>query len=151
MSFIPEPSADQLLPSHLAMFVAALPPAVVKAPPAYRSLPETASAYTLPFIPEPSAVQVLPSHLAMSLAALPPAILKRPPAYTLLPETASEYTKGSEEVSPTSPKPNGDQLVPFHLAMELAALPPAVVKTPPTYKSLPDNASAHTPPFIPEP
>src|SRR5436190_1947910 len=45
-SFIPEPSADQLLPSHLAMSVAALPPAVVKLPPANTLLPDTASADT---------------------------------------------------------------------------------------------------------
>ena len=44
---ITEPSAVQLLPSHLAMLVAALPLAVVKAPAAYTLLPDTASAVTL--------------------------------------------------------------------------------------------------------
>src|SRR5437870_4724280 len=69
--FIPEPSAVQLLPSHLAMLLAALSLAVVKAPPAYTSLPDNASAATTaplgrsPAIPEPSAVQLLPFHLAM--------------------------------------------------------------------------------------
>ena len=49
------------------MLLAALPPAVVKSPPAYRLLPDTASAYTQrsSFIPEPSADQLLPFHLAM--------------------------------------------------------------------------------------
>jgi len=47
------------------MLVAAIPPAVVKPPPAYRSLPDTASANTEPFNPEPNALQLLPSHLAM--------------------------------------------------------------------------------------
>ena len=43
---IPEPRADQLLPFHCAMLVAAIPPAVVKSPPAYNVLPDTASATT---------------------------------------------------------------------------------------------------------
>jgi hypothetical protein len=48
------------------MWLAALLlPAVVNAPAAYTSLPDTASAYTAAFIPEPSALQLLPSHLAM--------------------------------------------------------------------------------------
>ena len=63
--FIPEPSADQLLPFHLAMYFAELPPAVVNKPAAYSSLPDSASAYTTRSIPEPSADQLLPSHLAM--------------------------------------------------------------------------------------
>ena len=74
------------------MLVAALPSAVVKVPPAYRSLPDTASAVTPPFNPEPSAVQLLPSHLAIQLAALLPAVLNSPPAYRSLPDTASART-----------------------------------------------------------
>src|SRR6266571_3348995 len=73
---IPEPSAVQRLPSHLAMLLAVPPPAVVNCPPAYTSLPETASADTPPFIPEPSAVQLLPFHLAVLVAAPPPAVVK---------------------------------------------------------------------------
>ena len=45
-----------------------MPPAVVKSPPAYNVLPDTASAYTQlfkPFIPEPRADQLLPFHCAM--------------------------------------------------------------------------------------
>jgi hypothetical protein len=47
------------------MALAALPPAAVKKPAAYRLLPDPASAKTAPFNPEPSAVQLFPSHLAM--------------------------------------------------------------------------------------
>ena len=64
---VPEPSAAQLFPSHLAMLVAPMSPGVEKLPPAFRLVPETASANTergLPPIPEPSADQPLPSHLA---------------------------------------------------------------------------------------
>src|SRR5207247_695833 len=61
----PEPSADQLLPSHLAMCSPTLPSsAVEKKPPAYRSLPDTASARTWSLIPGPNADQLLPPHLA---------------------------------------------------------------------------------------
>src|SRR5213593_4207952 len=74
------------------MPLAALPPAVVKSPPAYRSLPDTASAYTTLSIPEPSADQLLPFHLAIRLAALPPAVVNPPPAYRSLPDTASAHT-----------------------------------------------------------
>src|SRR5437016_5796822 len=109
------------------MLVAALPPAVVNAPPAYTSLPDTASASTVQFIPEPSADQLLPSHLAMLLAALPPAVVNPSPAlYTSLPSTANAYAWESE---PAIPEPRADQLLPVHLATYLlAALPPAVVK-----------------------
>src|SRR6266704_268097 len=104
------------------MYADTFPPAVVNPPPAYRSLPDTASAYTKllpPRTPEPSADQLLPFHLAMELAALPPAVVKSPPAYTVLPDTASAYTEG--------PK-----------------VPPAVVNAPPAYRLLPDTASAYT-------
>ena len=51
------------------MLLAALPPAVVKSPPAYNVLPDTASADTqvviASFIPEPRADQLLPFHCAM--------------------------------------------------------------------------------------
>ena len=79
--FTPEPTVVQLLPFHLAMLPTALPPAVVKSPPANKSNPETASAYTPePLMPELSGDQVLPFHLAMLVAAMPSAIVKLPPA-----------------------------------------------------------------------
>ena len=62
--FWPELSADQLLPFHCAMLVAAMPPAVENKPPTYNVPPDTASAYTLPFSPEPRADQVVPFHCA---------------------------------------------------------------------------------------
>src|SRR6266487_7152195 len=68
----PEPRADQLLPSHLAIRLAIMPPALVKAPPTYKSVPEAAIAKTLgvqlggaPLMPDPSADQLFPFHLAM--------------------------------------------------------------------------------------
>src|SRR6266403_1107537 len=99
---MPEARADQLVPSHLAMLLAALPPAVMNKPPAYTLLPDTASAPTPPSIPEPSADQLLPSHLAMFVAAMPPAVVNPPPAYTSLPDTASALTEGKE--SPPIPE-----------------------------------------------
>src|SRR5437879_5051055 len=100
------------------MYADIFPPAVVKSPPAYRSLPDTANALTKLFMPEPSAVQLVPFHLAMRLAMLPPAVVKWPPAYTLLPDTASATTAGplNGSVGPI-PEPSADQLLPFHLAM----------------------------------
>src|SRR5258706_14992535 len=100
----------------LARLAETFPPAIVNWPPAYRSLPDTASAHTQgpykpPPTPEPSAVQVLPFHLAMLVAALPPAVVNSPPAYTSLPETASAYTV------PFTSEPRLVQVLPFHLAM----------------------------------
>src|SRR5712672_2408928 len=107
------------------MFVAPLPSAVVKTPPAYRSLPSTASAITLgktPPIPEPTGVQLPPSHLATLVAGLPPAMVKFPAAYRSVPETASAYTpKEVPEKPPPSPVPSGVQLLPSHLAIFVAA------------------------------
>src|SRR5262245_9077550 len=72
----PEPKADQLLPFHLATFVEALPPELVRAPPTYRSLPDAASEVTGPCTPDASADQSIPSHLAMLAAATPSTIVK---------------------------------------------------------------------------
>jgi hypothetical protein len=57
----------------------------------------------------------------------------------------------SARTSLLRPGPTGDQRVPFHWAMPLAAMPPAVEKSPPAYTVLPDTARAYTEPFIPEP
>src|SRR4051794_6302041 len=74
---MPGPSADQVVPSHLAMRVAGLPPAVVKAPPTYRSLPETASALAAPPSPVPKGDQLLPFHLEILFAGeTEPAMVK---------------------------------------------------------------------------
>src|SRR5206468_3441984 len=123
---IPEPSADQLLPFHLAMKLAVLPPALLNRPPAYTSLPDTASAYTMggywppwppQHIPEPSADQLLPFHLAMIFAPLSPAVVNTPPAYTSPPDTASAYTERALRSSSPIPEPSADQLLPFHLTI----------------------------------
>ena len=114
IEFIPEPSATQLLPFHRAMFLAGLPSAVVNLPPAYKSLPDTVSAYTAgeePLIPEPNGVQLLPFHFAMQLAGLPPAVVNLPPAYRSLPDAAYANTLLF------IPESSADQLLPFHLAM----------------------------------
>src|SRR5208337_1832411 len=71
------------------------------------------------------------------------------PAYNVPPDTASAFTGG--KLLPPIPEPRGDQLLPFHCAMSLAALPPAVAKLPPAYNVPPDTASASTSLFIPEP
>src|SRR5437870_9699630 len=89
---MPEPSAVQLLPSHLAMELAALPPAVLNLPPAYRSLPDTASANTAPRNPEPTAVKLSAHHLAPDTSALPTPAVTSTPAYTSLPDTARADT-----------------------------------------------------------
>src|ERR1043165_2421788 len=137
------------------MYADALPPAIVKEPPTYRSLPDIASADNEPgrtpkkmLVPEPSTVQLVPSHLAMEFATLPPAVAKKPAAYRSPPDTASEYTTGE---SPLIPESSAVHVFPFHLAMQLAGLSPAFVNLPPAYKSPPDTASANTLLFIPEP
>src|SRR5260221_570048 len=90
---IPDPKADHTLPSHFATQLALVaPPAVVKLPPAYRSLPNSASPLTSLFTPNPKADQAVPSHFATRDALLPPALVKAPPAYTLLPDTAKALT-----------------------------------------------------------
>ena len=105
------------------MLLAALPPAVVKSPPAYRSLPDTASADTpSPFIPEPSADQLLPFHLAMLVGRA--AARRREIAPRI--QVAARHRQRIH-IAPFIPEPSADQLLPFHLAMLLAALPPAVV------------------------
>src|SRR5436305_11362307 len=98
------------------MYADTFPPAVVNQPPAYRSLPDTASALTL--ILEPNADQLLPFHLAMLAAAMSNA----PPAYRSMPDTTNAITA-------PSPEPSADQVVPFHLAMPLTvtAAPPLLV------------------------
>jgi len=98
LSFGPVPSVLQLLPFHLAILLAEIPPAALKFPPTYTSLPLTAIAKTLPFTPAPSALQLLPFHLAILLtkvppaAGAPPAVRKPPPTYTSLPLTARALT-----------------------------------------------------------
>ena len=72
---VPEPNADQLLPSHLAMFAAGIPPAVSNTPPAYKSVPRAARANTTdtngpPLTPVPSADQALPFQEGIAAVGL---------------------------------------------------------------------------------
>src|SRR5205823_2651062 len=113
------PSAAQSLPPHLAIWLTALPPpANPKLPPAYTSLPKTASAYTEPPVPKPRFDQLLPFHLAMKYIVLTPTFVKVPPAYRFVPDTASAYTLVPRKGSPPPiPAPSAHQLLPSHLAM----------------------------------
>src|SRR4051812_8851577 len=53
---------------------------------------------------------------------------------------------------PLTPLPRVDHEVPFHFAMQLTGMPPAVVSTPPAYRSLPWVVRALTPiPATPSP
>src|SRR5947199_4852854 len=107
------------------MYCDTLPPAVVNPPPAYKSLPTTASADTLLFTPEPRGDQLRPSHLAM----LVPWLTYAPPTYRSLPDTASAYTPPPEHAkSPGPPEPSDHQLLPSHLATLPASMPPALKK-----------------------
>src|SRR5438034_472562 len=71
---MPEPTADQLFPSHLAIILLpGAPPAVGKGyPPTYTSLPNTAIAVISPSIPGPSTSRLLPFHFARAAYRLPP-------------------------------------------------------------------------------
>src|SRR5262245_53698265 len=67
---------------------------------------------------------------------LPPAVVKPPAANRSVPATAKPPTE------PSTPEPSPDQLLPFHLATLRS--PNSVANRPPTYKSVPDAASAYT-------
>jgi len=82
--FTPPPTEDQLEPSHFAMQLALIPPALVNRPPAYSARPEPSSNAArenteLP-IPPPTGDQVDPSHLAMNAAGTPATDRNLPPA-----------------------------------------------------------------------
>src|SRR5436190_66681 len=73
------------------MLFAGTPPAVLKPPPTYISLPLIRIAETRP-TPLPRAAQLLPFHLAIPFAATPPAVVKPPPTYISLPLIAIALT-----------------------------------------------------------
>jgi hypothetical protein len=140
--FIPDPKGDHVAPFHFAMRLELTPPAVVKFPPAYKAGPvplsKTVRALTVPFIPDPKADHAEPFHLAMRLALTPPAMVKFPPAYKADPvpslNAASALTPSPAKAALPTPDPNADQLDPFHLAIFVAMVMPAAVKSPPAYK-----------------
>src|SRR5262249_6497635 len=124
-------------PSHLAILLTETPPALVKEPPTYRLLPDTASAKTCvkpplpPDTPAPSADHAFPFHLAMLFAGMPPALVKLPPAYRPLPDTVRARTQ------PLTPEPSADHAFPSHLA---------IPEAPPAYRLLPNITKARTNP-----
>ena len=85
---VPLPSADQLAPFHLAIRLTDTPPAMLKSPPAKRSVPITARAPRSLSTPVPSADQLVPFHLAIRFALVPPAEVKSPPTKRSVPLTA---------------------------------------------------------------
>src|ERR1017187_5867513 len=92
------------------------------------------SPWAPPEIPEPKADQAWPSHLAMLVTASPPAVAKSPPTLRLRPLTASASTiigYGFGQAQPQIPDPTADQPLPSHLAMLVAATPPALMNPPP--------------------
>src|SRR6266436_1390008 len=109
--------------THAVLFHAAR-----KWPPAYKLLLDEANAYTAAETPEPRAVQLFPFHLATPL--MPPR--KSPPAWTSPSKSVNVRTVL------LSPEPNALQLAPSHFATLIAVIPPALVKLPPTYTTLPD-------------
>src|SRR5213082_1595100 len=100
------------------MFVAAIPPALLKLPPAYSAPAFQASASTSPFTPVPGTVQLTPSHLAKWLAATPPAEVKSPPTKM----SPVSLTAIARTVLSTPPATE-NQLVPSHLAKFVMPLP----------------------------
>src|SRR5688572_22708032 len=116
------PTADQLVPSHLAMRWAGTPPADVNRPPAYNASPlpssKVARAKTSANNPMPTADQLVPSHLAMRWAGTPPADVNSPPAYNASPLPSSKVARAKTlSFIPLPGAPTADQVVPSHLAM----------------------------------
>src|SRR5690349_19311365 len=85
---MPDPSGDQLRPSHFATRSTLTPPARVNDPATWSdsgfgpgpSSSNAASANTVPFRPEPTLVQLVPSQRAIPPAGLPSAVVNSPPA-----------------------------------------------------------------------
>ena len=74
--FTPAPKPCQLLPSHLAIKFAEMPPADIKLPPTYMSVPETASVNTSEYMLLLKGLQLLPFHFAMWFKIMLLAFLK---------------------------------------------------------------------------
>src|SRR5215203_4509303 len=87
---------------HLAILFTVTPPASVKSPPTYTSLPLTAMAFTPPSTPPPRADHwpVRLFHLAMLLAGVVPARVNAPPTYTSVPLKARALVRPSRPNAP---------------------------------------------------
>src|SRR5262249_21904446 len=148
----PRPSASQTRPFHRATPLAACPPAVENAPPAYSAGPEpssntarqrTPSPTGGAGIPLPKGDQWVPSHFATLFARAEPAEQKTPAAYTAgpapFPQTPSAGPLPSSKlasartVAPT-PIPSAPQLEPSQVAMLFAGSPPTRVNKPPAQR-----------------
>src|SRR6187397_1867624 len=149
---VPSPKQNAVpVPSqscHSARFHAAIGPACVIPPAAYRSAPRfppslnASNAVTNPFVPVSSGVQLVPSQRAVWFATMPPAVRNSPPAYICGPPPWSNTV--SARTSPSIPLPNADQLAPFQRAIRLAGAPPAVPNAPPAASFAPEPSSKAT-------
>src|SRR5688572_24907526 len=124
----PDPIADHDAPFHMATRGTETPPAVLNIPPAYTSVPETASDSTVRSIPVPMLTHDVPFQRAMLFRD--PASVKWPPASTFVPDTAIALTKSLPRVP--RPDPIADHALPSHLATFLAGTPPADANWPAT-------------------
>src|SRR6188474_2310836 len=102
---IPEPMGCHAEPFQTAMFLAGLPPACEKFPPAYTLDSSPCSANTEPEIPVPAACHVVPSQRATLLALTPPAVVNCPPAHRSSPAIASAWIPPR---GPVIPLPRGN-------------------------------------------
>ena len=96
------------------MLVAALPPAVVKLPPAYNVLPDTASAYTVAVHPRTEGRPTAPVPLRNVIGRM------LPPAAREIAARIQRAARHRQRIHSTLfklPEPRADQLLPFHCAM----------------------------------
>jgi len=118
---MPEPKADQALPSHLAMLVAGTPPAVCEVSPSVEIRPRSPPAQG-PLDPSQNLMPTrpLPSHLADVGGAHPLAVVKRSPSVRLA------RSPPTQRPSPFIPEPKGRQVpaVPFGVLLNGHAGPP---------------------------
>src|SRR3954469_5654518 len=85
----------------------------------------------------PSCVQV-PVHAAILFTKMPPAVSKVPPTYSVPPIRDMLSTEGVPKFEVRTPPPMADHALPFHCAIPLTGMSPAVVnQLPPAYTTLP--------------
>src|SRR5688500_8143091 len=103
----------------------------------------------MPSTPLRTGVQTEPFQHAILETIKEPGLVHPPPAYTTPLPIASASTPSNRGLP--RPSPSADHVVPFHRPMFVTVAPPAVVKIPPTYRSLPSTASARASPLNPTP
>src|SRR5690606_22167448 len=94
-------------------------------------------------VPEPSPKQKAtpssggqPCHLARKLSAVGE-LENAPPMQRAGPEPSSWTASALTGAVTSAPPPSADQEAPLHLAMPVAAMPPASAKSPPAYRAGP--------------